>query len=100
MLAMVGDFSIIFWSAVVFGFLNFFNLLRVSSEDEFKGMDLLKHGESAYPAAVSYQTKCNGQLTMMLQAWVVGIIPVCNAYKHGADHVPAHMGYNGPWEPQ
>ena len=54
---LVGAFSIIFWSvfwsALVFGVLNFFKLLRVSSEDEFKGMDLTKHGESAYPAAVS-----------------------------------------------
>ena len=59
----------------------------MSPEDELKGMDLLKHGESAYPAAVSYQTG-------------LGRIPVCNAGNHGADHVPAHMGYNGPLEPQ
>ena len=25
-------------------------MLRVETEHEFKGMDLLKHGESAYPA--------------------------------------------------
>ena len=35
----------------MFGALNYFNNLRVSPEDEFKGVDLTKHGESAYPAA-------------------------------------------------
>jgi Amt family ammonium transporter len=42
-----------FWSALLFGSLKFFELLRVSTDAEFKGMDLIKHGESAYPAAVS-----------------------------------------------
>ena len=59
---LVGAFSIIFWLALVFGALNYFKLLRVSPEDKFKVMDLLKHGESAYPAAVRYHTKCKGKL--------------------------------------
>ena len=43
-----------FWSALIFGSMCFLGLLRVSAEDEAKGMDLIKHGESAYPAAVSF----------------------------------------------
>eukprot|EP00092_Neocalanus_flemingeri_P006301 GFUD01006778.1.p1 GENE.GFUD01006778.1~~GFUD01006778.1.p1 ORF type:complete len:571 (-),score=137.61 GFUD01006778.1:85-1797(-) len=45
------------WSALLFGSLSMLKMLRVSTDDEFKGMDLIKHGESAYPAAawVEYQ---------------------------------------------
>ena len=47
----------LFWSIVLFGSLKYFAILRVGTEDEFKGMDLIKHGESAYPADawVEYQ---------------------------------------------
>ena len=37
-------------TGLVFRILDQYNLLRVEMEHEFKGMDLLKHGESAYPA--------------------------------------------------
>ena len=48
-------------SPVYFFFGHFrYNMLRVDLEHEFKGMDLLKHGESAYPA----------------NAWVLGRAPV------------------------
>ena len=43
----------LFWSSLLFGSLHFLRMLRVSSDDEFKGMDMIEHGESAYPAAVS-----------------------------------------------
>ena len=45
------------WSLLLFGSLKWAGILRVGVEDEFKGMDLIKHGESAYPAAawVEYQ---------------------------------------------
>ena len=47
----------IFWSALLFGSLKYMKMLRVSTEMEFKGMDLVKHGEAAYPAGawVEYQ---------------------------------------------
>merc|ERR1719458_935298 len=47
----------IFWSTLLFGSLKYFKMLRVSTEMEFKGMDLVKHGEAAYPAGawVEYQ---------------------------------------------
>ena len=37
------------WSIIIFGSLKFFNLLRIDTDTEFKGNDLVKHGESAYP---------------------------------------------------
>ena len=46
-----------FWSIVLFGTLSYFKILRVSPEDEAKGMDLVKHGEAAYPANVSLLIK-------------------------------------------
>jgi len=47
----------LFWSVILFGSLKYLAILRVGTEDEFKGMDLIKHGESAYPADawVEYQ---------------------------------------------
>ena len=49
-----GVVSIILWagthSFVIFGGLKYFNLLRIVTEDEFLGVDMIKHGESAYPA--------------------------------------------------
>ena len=46
-----------FWSTLLFGALKYSKMLRVSTEMEFKGMDLVKHGEAAYPAGawVEYQ---------------------------------------------
>jgi len=54
-----------FWSLVLFGSLKMAGILRVGTEDEFKGMDLIKHGESAYPADAwveyQYSNKKNSQ---------------------------------------
>jgi len=52
-----------FWSLVLFGSLYFLRMLRVSTDDEFKGMDVIKHGESAYPAGawVEYQYSRNAR---------------------------------------
>lgn len=51
------------WSFILFGSLYWLKMLRVSTEDEFKGMDVIKHGESAYPAAawVEYQYAKGGK---------------------------------------
>ena len=38
-----------FWSVLIFGTLKYFDLLRIDTDTEFKGNDLVKHGESAYP---------------------------------------------------
>ena len=37
------------WSGLMFGSLKFFKLLRIDTDTEFKGNDVVKHGESAYP---------------------------------------------------
>jgi len=38
------------WSSLIFGSMKLLKLLRVSTDVEFQGMDMAKHGESAYPA--------------------------------------------------
>ena len=40
----------VLWSTCIFGGLKYFHILRVSAGDEEDGMDVIKHGESAYPA--------------------------------------------------
>lgn len=51
---LIGLATIIVWTGVMcfvmFYILKKNQMLRVETEHEFKGMDLLKHGESAYPA--------------------------------------------------
>ena len=48
-----GLIAIILWagahSLIIFGGLNYFGLLRIDTETEFRGCDVTKHGESAYP---------------------------------------------------
>merc|ERR1712106_133324 len=50
-----------FWSTLLFGSLKFFRILRVSTDDEFKGMDLMKHGEAAYPSSAWVEYQYNRQ---------------------------------------
>ena len=61
--------AIIAWtgatSGLMFYLLKKFNMLRVEPGMEFKGMDMLKHGESAYPADAwvesQYRTQGNNE---------------------------------------
>ena len=41
-----------FWSVIIFGLTSYFGLLRITVDMELRGVDYLKHGESAYPAEV------------------------------------------------
>merc|ERR1719228_1548683 len=64
---LLGGLVIIIWSAVwsilLFGGLKMARMLRVSTEDEFKGMDLIKHGEAAYPSSAWVEYQYNRQNT-------------------------------------
>ncbi|XP_023339891.1 putative ammonium transporter 1 [Eurytemora carolleeae] len=59
----LGCFCIIvwscFWSVIIFGLTSYFGLLRITVDMELRGVDYLKHGESAYPAEawVEFQYK-------------------------------------------
>ncbi|CAL4102206.1 unnamed protein product, partial [Meganyctiphanes norvegica] len=50
----IGMLAIIGWTSVLciimFSLLRYMGLLRVSTEVELRGLDIMKHGESAYPA--------------------------------------------------
>jgi Amt family ammonium transporter len=48
-----------FWCILIFGSLNFFNMLRIDRDTEVKGVDLIKHGESAYPALAWVEAQYN-----------------------------------------
>eukprot|EP00095_Tigriopus_kingsejongensis_P003363 maker-scaffold557_size137338-snap-gene-0.13 protein:Tk03363 transcript:maker-scaffold557_size137338-snap-gene-0.13-mRNA-1 annotation:"predicted protein" len=51
---LIGAVAIMAWSAtwsfLIFYPLKYFKMLRIDRETEFRGNDLVKHGESAYPA--------------------------------------------------
>jgi ammonia channel protein AmtB len=38
-----------FCSFLIFFSLNYFNLLRINPQTEYKGVDICEHGEAAYP---------------------------------------------------
>ena len=48
------------WSSLVFGTLKWFNILRIEDYDEYFGLDLTHHGESAYPAAAWNEVQYQG----------------------------------------
>jgi len=56
------------WSALIFGSLNLLKILRVSDSDEYIGMDVIKHGESAYPvtAWAEYQYSKTSKIKSMI----------------------------------
>ena len=39
------------WSALIFFPMKYFGVLRIDEETELAGCDIIKHGESAYPAS-------------------------------------------------
>ena len=53
----------VLWSLLLFKLLKYFKILRIEGYDEFYGMDLTQHGESAYPASawVDEQTNVAGR---------------------------------------
>ena len=48
-----------FWAALLFGGLAWMGWLRVSTDMEVQGMDLVKHGEAAYPAGAWVEGQYN-----------------------------------------
>ena len=49
----------VLWSLLLFKLLKYFNILRIEGYDEFYGMDLTQHGESAYPASAWVEEQYN-----------------------------------------
>ena len=52
------------WAVLIFGLLSRLDLLRVSRPEELQGMDLVKHGEAAYPVTAWLEqqySRDNGQ---------------------------------------
>ena len=45
-----------FWSVLMFFPLSYFRVFRIGRDMEFRGVDIVKHGEAAYPAEVGSPT--------------------------------------------
>ena len=58
---LVSLLAIILWagahSIVIFGSLYYFELLRIDKETEYRGCDIIKHGEAAYPVSAWKETQ-------------------------------------------
>ena len=61
--------AIIAWagvhSVIIFGGLYYFELLRIDTETEFRGCDVTKHGESAYPVTAWKEAQYDNATTNM-----------------------------------
>ncbi|KAK7074347.1 Ammonium Transporter Family [Halocaridina rubra] len=61
---MAGALAIIAWSGgvcvIIFGILRLVGMLRVPPDMEIQGLDILKHGEPAYPADAWQESQYNG----------------------------------------
>jgi len=97
----------IFWSVLLFGGLKYLGALRVSTEMEFQGMDIVKHGEAAYPAGAwveyQYNNKTAGQKQSGHQAPVVNPVMSGNSIggemtMDGAKQNIDGEVYNNPFE--
>jgi len=90
------------WSTALFGTLKYFKMLRVSTEMEFKGMDLVKHGEAAYPAGAWVEYQYNNNSNDRKQS---SINPVMSGSNIGAELAidgsrkkSEQAAYNDPFE--
>jgi len=90
------------WSTLLFGTLKYFEMLRVSTEMEFKGMDLVKHGEAAYPAGAWVEYQYNNSSNDRKQS---AINPVMSGSNIGAELAidgsrkkSQQAAYNDPFE--
>ena len=94
----------IFWSTLLFGALKYTKMLRVSTEMEFKGMDLVKHGEAAYPAGAWKEYQYNktergkeGEATTNPCMSGGGVIAGTMTMDGGETNIDGEV-YNNPFE--
>ena len=61
--------AIIVWagahSVIIFGVLYYFKLLRIDNTTEYTGLDVAKHGESAYPAAAWIEAQYDAAVSIL-----------------------------------
>jgi len=81
-----------FWSCALFGSLKAAGMLRIDSETEFKGCDIVKHGEAAYPRDAWVE----GQYALKLEngAESANNLPQIHTISNNSN--AAEMPYNDP----
>ncbi|TRY72371.1 hypothetical protein TCAL_09710 [Tigriopus californicus] len=82
-----------FWSLLIFYPLSYFKMLRIDRETEFRGNDLVKHGESAYPADawVELQYNNDNSSTPHHMSGTSGDRKISNStYNNANEMVPTH----------
>uniref|UniRef100_T1JHB7 Ammonium transporter n=1 Tax=Strigamia maritima TaxID=126957 RepID=T1JHB7_STRMM len=93
---LVGLAAIFTWSAVLsaimFGLLKKFKLLRVSAEIETRGLDLCKHNEPAYPADGWFEEQYQdltrrGSRRISITPYDISLPPFMRAAKRSLDNI-------------
>ena len=103
-----------FWAALLFGGLAWRGWLRVSTDMEVQGMDLVKHGEAAYPAGAWVEGQYNNSNSAQTKVLGPAVNPVMsgltirsesstNGSKSNIDGEvlknPFELGSRGLWSP-
>jgi len=83
-----------FWSTAMFFPLSYFRVFRIPRDMEFQGVDIIKHGEAAYPAAAweEVQYGSNANAGMGLPVHMRGGNRTATSAKKADD------AYNNPFE--
>ena len=93
---MLGTLAIFVWSAVLsialFGTLKWFKLLRIDKETEFRGCDLVKHGEHAYPADAWAELQYNTNKTSVMGPMMTGTDQSKKSFNDAMEMVPTVGG--------
>lgn len=79
-----------FWSLLLFGTLHYFDLLRIDRDTEFRGNDIVKHGEPAYPveawAELQYEDR---KKSSVAAPWMSGSSRTTSTANNAFEMVPS-----------
>ncbi|XP_062518337.1 putative ammonium transporter 1 [Corticium candelabrum] len=70
------------WASLIFGIMSWLNILRVTSYDERKGLDIVKHGERAYPYQVNIEDRSSSLTLCEALTTMYSGMPTARNVKH------------------
>ena len=86
------------WSLLIFYPLKLANLYRIDRETEFRGNDMAKHGESAYPADAWVEMQYNKRSDSAVKLDTMAINPVMSGTSGSENETIKGAKYNNAFE--